>query len=254
MNYHEENTFAYKPSSKTKDETIAKDRNKGRINCVSANPFGNRNSFFTGTPKFVQLWSSATGKMERHWKADDNDWVYCIEPLSPDSMLTVIGSRLERWSQIYRQKHQVDCIFSLPKTKDGPRPFISSILRLDTQRNLVPCAIFDGSVQVVNLDTSQVVLKYQEHQKRVWTVIELAPQIVASCADDSLIKIWDLRQKKSQLTLGGNPGRVSCLLKLDENEFVSASCPDNVFQSADKAQLSFWDMRMINPVLQPGDL
>jgi len=73
----------------------------------------------------------------------------------------------------------------------------------------------------------------------------LKPQILASSADDKTIKIWDIRMKRSAMTITGNPGRVSSLIRLSETILISGSCPDKVFKSKEKASITFWDIRKI---------
>lgn len=239
-------SFVYKPSKSSKDETICKDRNKQRINCISRNVFGEPNTFFTGTPRFIQLWDATTGKIQKYWKAHANDWVYCIEPLKPDSFICVIGAKMDVWSELYAKSPKVAPLIEEKRTQQQ-RPHISAIVRLVANPDLLPCALFDGSVRVVNLTAKTVETTYSEHTGRVWSVIELQPNLIASSADDHTIKLWDLRQKKSVVTLAKNPGRVSSLLKLNDTQFISGSCPDDVFKSKEKATISFWDIRQILP-------
>lgn len=237
-------SLQYKPSKNTKNDTIAKERNKQRINCISSNTFGDQNLFFTGTPKFIQLWDSKTSRMRKSWKADNNDWVYCIEPLKEDSIIAVIGSRMELWSDIYALP-KIEPLIVEKKEYNKQRPFISSIARLESNPDRMSCALFDGSMKVVNIVSQTVEKVYQEHVGRVWSVIELLPQIMASSADDKTIKIWDLRCANSVMTIRGAPGRVSSLLKIDDQQFISGSCPDNPRESAEKASISFWDIRAV---------
>lgn len=247
---NELNSFAYTPSKASKNETHAKERNKQRINVIAQNTFGDPNTFFTGTPKYLQQWDATTGKMCKSWKAHENDWVYCIEPLSPDKMIVVTGSQMDIWDNIYAKRVSTSPLIA-EKRQAKQRRHISAIVRLESNPDLLGCALFDTTVRVVDMQNQKVLRIYKEHnpkriegKDRVWSVIELQPNVVASCADDATIKIWDLRAKKSVMTLGGNPGRVSCLLKINPNQFLSASCPDDVFESEEKATISFWDMAM----------
>ena len=247
MEGKELNSFKYTPSACSRDELFCKDRNKERITCISPNTFDDQDCFFTGTPRYIQLWDSNTKKMLEYWETDKNDWVYCIEPLSRDTMIRVIGSRLELWSNIYDKSPNIAPLINEKKEYNQmrQRSFISAIVRLDSNRDLMPCALFDGSVRIVNIVSQTVLRVYKEHEKRVWSVIELQPNIVASSADDKTIKLWDLRAPSSILTIGGNPGRVSSLLKIDDNQFISGSCPDNVYESKEKASICFWDIRNV---------
>ncbi len=246
-------SFAYTPSQTSKDQTRSKDRNKQRINVIARNSFGQQHTFFTGTPKFLQLWDATTGKLLKYWKAHENDWVYCIEPLNLDKMIVVTGSQMDIWSQMDKER-VVTFPLIAEKRKEKQRPHISAIMRLESTSELLACALFDTSVRVVNIETQKVVQTYREHnprnifgKDRVWSVIDLQPNILASSADDATIKIWDLRAKQSVATLGGNPGRVSSLLKINDQQFISGSCPDDIRNSEQKAQISFWDIRACIP-------
>jgi len=240
--------FTYAPTSHSQSQYHAKERNKKRINCiVESPPIGNEGSMiFTGTPKFIQRWNPKTGRMLKYWKADDNDWVYCIEPLSANRLITVIGSRMELWSNVFSRAMQKQPMIQEGRAnKRQQRPHISAILRLPSDQNQMACALFDGSVRVVDINARKETHFFQEHQRRVWSVVELAPNTIVSSADDKTIKLWDLRQQKSQITIGNNPGRVSSLLKISPEQFISGSCPDAVFKAKEKASIRFWDIRQL---------
>ena len=96
---------------------------------------------------------------------------------------------------------------------------------------------------MVDIETGKLFRRYSEHQGRAWHVIELQPFLLASGADDRLVKIWDSRSKKSALTLGNHPGRVSQLLSINNTTFIAASCPDNVRESVNKAEFTIRDSR-----------
>jgi WD40 repeat protein len=95
------------------------------------------------------------------------------------------------------------------------------------------------------MQAQREVKSFTEHQGRVWSVINLKDTLFASSADDKTIKIWDSRKEHSIFTLKGNPGRVSSMLRIDENTFISGSCPDNIEDSSEKACIRFWDMRRL---------
>ena len=45
------------------------------------------------------------------------------------------------------------------------------------------------------------------------------------------------------LTLRGFPGRVSCLLSIENKQLITASCPNDPHGSQTKAEIVFWDFR-----------
>jgi WD40 repeat protein len=110
-------------------------------------------------------------------------------------------------------------------------------------------AVFDGSVRVVDLEKRKTTFHGTEHKNRVWTIENTNPACFASCADDGYIKLWDIRiPPKSTFTIRDNEkekARVSVLLQLDNNQLVSGSCPDDVRNTHNKAQFSFWDIRRL---------
>lgn len=237
----------YNPSKGAKNKYICKDRNKSRINCITELRTNQQTTeFYTGTPRYIQLWDGRTGRFLKGYRASDNDWVYCIEVLENNNLLVVIGSDLEYWNMSSRFPQKQNLIEETKKERRArQRPHISAITRLEHNRDMLSSALFDGSVKIVNIATQKLVHDYQEHIGRVWAVTNLQPQILASSADDKSIKIWDIRQRRSTMTITGNPGRVSSLLRLSETILISGSCPDKVFDSQEKASITFWDIRKI---------
>ena len=240
-------TLQYAPSSNAKNQYIAKERNKSRINCITELPNNqSKLRFYTGTPRFVQLWNGDTSKMIHYYRAHENDWIYCVEVLENKNLLVVIGSDLEFWNMAGTEPAKSGMIQENPNDRMGKqRPHISAIKRLSHDTNLLANALFDGSVRIVDIQAQNEIKKFKEHKGRVWSVVNLRPQIFASSADDKTIKIWDLRQTKSIHTIGGNPGRVSSLLPISEHILISGSCPDDVRKAKDKASITFWDTRSI---------
>lgn len=246
-NGEEKLAMCYTPSSESKGKYVCKDRNKTRINCITPLPSRDVGRFFyTGTPKFVQLWDGWNQRLVKYYKASENDWPYCIEVLENQDLLVVIGSNLEYWGMNGFQPVKS----SLIQEETGEhrrlqRPHISAITRLEGNSNHLASALFDGSVKVIDIPTKNLVRKYREHEDRVWSVINLTPESFASSADDRTIKIWDIRQERSVKTIIGGSGRVSSLLKISANEFISGSCPDDLRRTTERANISFWDIRTI---------
>lgn len=242
----EQLAFHYSPSHKEKDQYICKNRNKARINCLTSIPSDEEERFFyAGTPKFVHLCDSKTQKIVQSFQASENDWVYCVEVLENKDLLVVIGSDLEYWDMSCLKPTKTSLIQEEADRRRVQRPHISAITRLEENKNLLSAALFDGSVKVVDIAAQTLVRTYKEHQGRVWSMINLTPSLFASSADDRTINIWDIRQNYSVKSFVGGPGRVSSLLRISEEQFISGSCPDNVFESTEKASISFWDIRQL---------
>ncbi len=251
-NHERVKSYDYSPS---REDHQCKNRNKLRINCLRENPNDrDETQVYIGTATKVQLWSVDQGKVLKSHFASKNDWVYDVQILDEDRILVVIGSNLELWNTSFNPRRRTFIIQETEEQKRSrQRPHISSLAKLSSNPALLAAALFDGTVQIIDLHEGKAVKAYSEHIRRniqvnrVWKVIDLAPNIFASSADDAKIKIWDIRQRQSIHTLEGNPGRVSNLLKLDETAFVSASCPDNLRSSAEKASFAFWNLRMLLP-------
>lgn len=240
--------FDYRPSEDVKNDTRSKDRNKERINCiVEESSDATRVRFYTGTPKYIHLWDGLSGGLIYEYQVHKNDWVYCIQPLEGKKLIVVIGSDMELWQMnddgLGVPKRSMLVKESAHERFANQRPHISAIQQVEKRTNLLASAFFDGSVRVVDIEKQTVVLNWQEHIKRVWSVINIQDNVIASSADDATIKLWDIRKPKSVMTLDGNPGRVSSLLKLTDAQFISGSCPDKVFTSREKASITFWDIR-----------
>ncbi|MFY7843073.1 MAG: hypothetical protein ACOVOR_03555 [Rhabdochlamydiaceae bacterium] len=238
---------------------LSKRRNQDRINCLTdLSSLYSSPTFAIG--RATQLtWHQLN---EDGWvdhidevKVDKNDWVYAIHPLHINKLLVVTGTRLDllhrssenkKWSThllIEEFNHYAD----LKEKRD--RSFISSLTPLIGDDRKVALSIFNGSMQVFDVVSQKISFEAREHENRVWTVVNTQKNSLASCADDGLIKIWDIRASSQALfTLRDNPetkARTSVLLPLDDHILLSGSCPDAVHQAQNKAQFSFWDMRKL---------
>jgi WD40 repeat protein len=118
--------------------------------------------------------------------------------------------------------------------------------------NLCTLSCFGGITKVIDVQREgAVVHQGQEHKtglqnyERVWQAQPVPgnPNEYASCADDGLVKLWDIRQPKSVRTIAGHPGRVSSMGFFSPHHVVVGSCPDDPHASPTKAELCFYDLR-----------
>lgn len=228
-----------------------KERNVSRINCLAdLTSVDEEEGFVSGRPTQFAFHSERISDFRKgeSVQTSENDWVYAVEPLKPRSFLVVTGGKLD-----LLEKDQEWTICSLmkellPPDGERQRAFISSITRLESQEHLAGLSIFNGNVLIYDLNAFQVVFHTKEHEKRVWTIENIAPSRFATCADDGLIKLWDPRQDGSVATMKDNadePARVSVLLKRDEHQLISGSCPDDLNKSKERARFSLWDLRRV---------
>lgn len=229
---------------------VCKDRNQDRVTCLTdyTDYFGKR-SFFIGLPSSFKLVDHETGNTIVSQKIHANDWVYCVNPIAVDRLSIVIGSTLDIWNRNkddtswdYATTLVKEVVQGSSSSKELQRPHISSVQPLENA-TILALTDFKGDVKVVDIETGKLFRRFSEHQGRAWHVIELQPFLLASGADDRLVKIWDSRSRKSVLTLGNHPGRVSQLLSINNTTFIAASCPDNVRESVNKAEFTIRDLR-----------
>lgn len=228
----------------TEEVEGCKERNQSRIHCLTRNDA----SLFVGvTSGFFEC--DLSGKTEPSFcRTSDRDWVYCVHPLASDKILAVTGPELEifqrtadsQWgkqgviqtqSQTKIQRHRLES-------------FISSITPLaETNNQFFATANFDGSVRLHDIARRSEIRRYAEHTRRVWQVVNtFDANVIASCADDATIKIWDIRQRQNSLTIQGFPGRVSALVS-SGNLIACGSCPDRPKEAEYKAMISVFDLR-----------
>lgn len=219
-----------------------KERNQNRISCIAPSE---EQGVFIGTSGHFTHYDLEKGESLSQCTTSERDWVYCIHPFSRDRVLAVTGTELEMWECRSTLWRKIAVIQSQREQapRVAQRPFISAVTQLSSNPNHFGIAVFDGSIRVRDVVERQEIIRYQEHVGRTWAVANIAPAVIASCADDAMVKFWDLRRQRSILTLADFPGRVSCLLSLDEQKLITASCPNNPRTSRTKAELAFWDLR-----------
>jgi WD40 repeat protein len=218
---------------------------------------GSNNVLFVGRPAHFSVINRTTARPIAEITTHRQDWVYCIHPLSERSFAVVTGTELEAWgcNDTLSQWKKTAVLVSdtLGATSPGHvRPFISSVTALEGQSHLLGLSLFNSgiegqtSVKIYDTKSENTIFESPGHQGRAWEIENLARDVFASCGDEGTIKVWDMRQKKVTFTLKDNTkekSRVSCLLKMGDHTLVSASCPDEVRKTADKARFCIRDMR-----------
>lgn len=233
----------------------SKDRNLRRANCLKGGL--TPDVFYVGWPTQLTIHKIITEESTKELYAqtigfcstDSNDWVFSVTPLTEKRLLVVTGAKLEIWEtqdKLNAWKKTAALIKEVKKAgmKRHQRPFISDVVPFQGQKNWYGLAVFGGAVKVIDVEAQKEVASYKEHKDRVWTINDIVgANLFGSCSDDHTIKLWDVRVSKSLSTLTGNIGRVSTLLTLSDLSFLSGSCPDNLNNTKERAQITFWDLR-----------
>lgn len=228
---------------------VCKQRNMNRIHCVNEFPFTDSPMFFTGTACYMQLWNRK-GKLILNAKAHNNDWVYSVLPLDESRIVLAIGDDLELWTKQQNAPTRKETLVKEVRVQGKhrhQRPLISSILKIENLADRLAITCFDGTVRLIDVNQRKEVQKLCGHAagKRVWNVVNVCPNVIASSGEDATIKLWDIRTSKEVLTIGKFPDRVSCLTKLGDHMLVAGSCPKDPYASESKAEITLWDYRYV---------
>ncbi len=227
-----------------------KPRNLERINCLGETCATDSTSlYYVGRATQFSTHHADKDKAVNTCVTSSNDWVYCITPLTDRKIMVVTGATLDIVTHNPKTNRWTKSALIVEKRSKliaaHQRPFISGVTALDGKPGVYGIAVFGGSVHMLDLNVQKVVTTYKEHTQRVWQVENIRPQIFASCSDDHTIKIWDARLSESALTIAGNIGRVSTLLRMSDVFLVSGACPDDLRTTSARAQLDIWDIRAL---------
>lgn len=233
------------------DTHVSHQYNAQRVSCIAAGLTRDKPSLFVGCPTMFSEYNLIEGCPESITTVHDNDWVYCIHPLNDRSILTATGGTVDLWnrSEIGWTRHHT--ILAEGERKQltisgqlrNQRPFISSLTPFAGSENLFSIALFDESVQAVDINTGQVIHRWSEHQGRVWQTESLGESRFASSGEDGTIKIWDLNSPQSIHTVADYSGPVSSMLHFDEHTLIGGSCPERAMTIGQGAQIRFYDTR-----------
>lgn len=221
---------------------VSHEYNSQRVNCVASGINKQKLSFFTGFPTMFDEYNVIEGRTTSSTKVHNNDWVFCIHPLTEKRILVVTAGILEVWEKSNRE-WQRGKILLQERRIAKQRPFISSLTALKSSPNHFGLGVFGGDVRVFDIEQEKIVNQWSEHQKRVWTVENVSQEIFASSAEDRLIKFWDIRLNKSICTLNSHIGQTHAMLSLNDKVLVAGSSQDSPLGKNEGAQLVFYDTR-----------
>ncbi len=227
---------------------VYKERNEPRITSITCQD-GDGYSALIGMPeKFVQL-DLETQTIRRVYNFNSPEWVYGFAQLNQQTIAVIHACTLSAFREVdvelpHNGWEKVDTFVREGTRLAAQRAFISDVNQFKEAPARLALAFFGGMTRVIDTENSgRVIHEGHEHQGRVWKTVPVDATSYISCADDALIKVWDVRQGASVRTYSGHPDRVSALAILRNNMFVAASCPKNPHDDPDKGQLFFYDRR-----------
>jgi WD40 repeat protein len=230
-----------------KSAHVSHENNKKRIHCLASNKNPLKPGFFIGFPTLFDEFNLIEGRTTSSTFVHENDWVYCIHPLSQNRILSVTAGTLEVWDRSVKGwQRGKKALLDENKKVQGQRPYISCLKPLESSPNHFGLAFFGGSVKIFDLQHGKVVQQWKEHKKRIWSLESISPQLFATGGEDRSIKFWDIRNSESIRSLNDHIGQVTTLMKLSDNLIVAGTCPDQPDQKArtnQGAQLLFYEMR-----------
>lgn len=225
---------------------VCSEHNARRVTCLATglNPLSP--SVFVGFPTMFDQFNFMENRTEDSVRVHKNDWVYCIHPLDQESVLTVVGDRIEKWKKQEEKWQLASTLISLgdkePRGagKRSQRSFIAAIAPLDSSPHHLGLTSFDGAVRVLDLQTKQVVREWKEHTDKVWSIVNVDRERFATGSEDGLLKFWDVREARSVHTIGDHPGPISALLRLDPELLLAGTCAKD---KGANGQILFYDIR-----------
>ncbi len=230
-----------------KSDHVSHHFNRHRVTCLSPGTNQQKLSFFIGFPTMFDKFNVIEGRTASSTVVHNNDWVYCIHPLTDSRILTVTAGTLELWEM--REKPQKEWergkkpLLQETQKMYGQRPFISCLTPLQSSPQHFGLAIFGGGVKVYDLQQGKVVQQWREHERRIWALENVSPQLFATGGEDRTIKFWDIRSPQSVRTTAKHVGEVTALMKLADNLLVAGTCPPDTVRTNEGAQLLFYEMR-----------
>ena len=126
------------------------------------------------------------------------------------------------WSDLPPKKK-----FTLKFNKDEKdnQDSITKIIQINSVENLLAAAQINGSINIWNLNTKDIVMELKGHKSAIWTVIETSEGYLISGGSDYVIKVWDIKNKKENalINIKGHKGTIYAICELEMDKIISGS-------------------------------
>eukprot|EP00898_Chlorokybus_atmophyticus_P007387 jgi/Chlat1/764/Chrsp104S01239 len=96
-----------------------------------------------------------------------------------------------------------DCQSQTPVTEISCRSKLSCLSWNKAEKTHLASSDYEGVVTLWDVATSQSVIEFEEHEKRVWSVdfSRTEPNLLVSGSDDGKVKVWSVKQENSVLNI-----------------------------------------------------
>lgn len=122
-----------------------------------------------------------------------------------------------------------DINFHIPIREIPTKSKISSLSWNPYLNGQIAAADYEGLVTIWDVQTGQFILPLEEHERRAWTVHfnPRDPYKLASGSDDTTVRIWSTRQRRSLMTIDGRANVCSVQWHPNDTNIVSFGSADH---------------------------
>ncbi|PVV04608.1 hypothetical protein BB560_000899 [Smittium megazygosporum] len=106
---------------------------------------------------------------------------------------------------------------------------ISCLSYNSQKKSYLACSDYEGIVTVWDTNTNTSVIKFNEHEKRAWSVdfSKSDWNLLSSGSDDGKVKIWNLNSRNSVITIQGKANICCVRFNPEISHYVSFGCADH---------------------------
>lgn len=223
--------------------------NKRRVNCIAPGVDSN-SQIFIGGPTMFSEYNVMESRTKTVTQVHRNDWVYTLNPLTEKKLLVGVGGSLHLWEKEDELWKMDGMLFEEEKAlrkKGDPKPeraYISSVAPLQSGQGHFGFSLFDGSINVYDLETKNFVIQWNGHKGKAWKIEPISVNLFASSGEDRSIKLWDHRVGYAVNSIDDHVGQVTSLLAFDQSLLLAGTCPENPSDSPNGAEIRYYDVRL----------